>query len=82
MTLTMTACGPVIHAFSPVYGTSPGMGAGAVVLGDPSQALERSVMMSDERRAYLAQRWTHWQEYEQTTKADRNGLHTRQAGFE
>ena len=82
MTLTMTACGPAIHAFSPVYGTSPSIGAGAVVLGDPSEALERSVMMSDERRAYLAQRWTHWQEYEQTTKADRDGLHTRQAGIE
>ena len=63
MTLTMTACGPVIHAFSRVYGTNPSISEGAVVLGDPSEALERSVMMSDERRAHLAQRWTHWQEY-------------------
>jgi len=82
MTLTMTACGPVIHAFSPVYGTSPSISEGAVVLGDPSEALEHSVMMSDERRAHLAQRWTHWQEYELTTKAAIDGPHARQAGIE
>jgi hypothetical protein len=34
--------------------------------------------MSDERRAYLAQRWTHWQEYELTTKAAIDGPHARQ----
>jgi hypothetical protein len=82
MTLTMTACGPKVHAFSPVYGTSPSISEGAVVLGDPSEALERSIMMSDERRAYLAQRWMYWQEYEQTTKAARDGLHAREAGIE
>ena len=82
MTLTMTACGPKIHAFSPAYGTSPSISEGAVVLGDPSEALERSVMMSDERRAYLAQRWTHWREYELTTKAAIGGPHARQVGIE
>jgi Domain of unknown function (DUF4263) len=82
MTLTMTARGPAIHAFSPVYGTTTGVGAGAIVLGDPSEALERSVMMSDERRAYLAQRWAYWQEHEQAKQVDRDGLHTRQTGFE
>ncbi len=43
-------------------------------------------MMSDERRAYLAQRWAHWlahwQEYELTTKAAIDGPHARQAGIE
>ena len=39
-------------------------------------------MMSDERRAYLAQRWTHWREYELTTKAAIGGPHARQVGIE
>jgi hypothetical protein len=78
----MTANGQKIHAFSPVYGTSTGISEGAVVLGDSSEALERSVMMSDERRAYLAQRWTHWQEYELTTKAAIDGPYAREAGIE
>ena len=39
-------------------------------------------MMSDGRRAYLAQRWTHWQEYELTTKAAIDGPYARQAGIE
>jgi len=29
-----------------------------------------------------AQRWTHWQEYELTTKAAIDGPHARQAGIE
>ena len=64
MTLTMTAQGPEIHAFSPVFGTWSQVGRGARILGDPASALARSVMMTDERKAYLAKRWAHWQEYD------------------
>jgi hypothetical protein len=36
MTLIMTARGPEIHAFSPVYGTGTGVGEGALLLGGSS----------------------------------------------
>ena len=82
MTLTMSAQSPKIHAFSPVYGTGPHLEEGALLLGDPYDALGRSVMISDERRAYLAKRWAYWQQYEQERNADPNGLCARQTGIE
>ncbi|MGW7057758.1 Shedu anti-phage system protein SduA domain-containing protein [Streptomyces sp. NPDC054904] len=82
MTLTMTAHGPEVHAFSPVYGTSAFVGEGALVLGDPVPALSRSAMMSDERRAYLAQRWAHWQEDERKKNATPNAMYWRRSGVE
>ena len=72
----------VLRSDDDAEATTAAGGLGAVVLGDPSEALERSVMMSDERRAYLAQRWMHWQEYELTTKTAIDGPHARQAGIE
>lgn len=82
MTLTMTARGPVIHAFSPVYGTHTGVGEGALLLGDPHDALERSVMISDERRMYLAKRWSHWQQRALQRHTDPNRLYVRRTGIE
>lgn len=82
MTLTMTALGPKIHAFSPVYGTGPHLGEGALFLGDPHDGLGRTVMISDERRAYLGKRWAHWQQYEREKNADPNGMYAHQAGIE
>jgi hypothetical protein len=82
MTLTMTAQGPKIHAFSPVYGTDTGVGKGALLLGDPHDALDRSVMISDERRAYLAKRWSYWQQRERQENADPDRLYIRQTGIE
>ncbi|WP_141658518.1 Shedu anti-phage system protein SduA domain-containing protein [Streptomyces mutabilis] len=82
MTLSMTAQGPEIYAFSPVYGTGTHTGDEALILGDPQAALSRSVMMSDERRAYLAKRWLHWQEHERQKKSDPNGVHIRRTGLE
>ncbi|WP_371629205.1 DUF4263 domain-containing protein [Streptomyces sp. NBC_00341] len=82
MTLTMTSYGPKIHAFSPMYGTSSFVGEGALILDDPLPALSRSVMMPDERRAYLAKRWDYWKEEERKNNADPNGMHFRQSGIE
>ncbi|MFE1781327.1 Shedu anti-phage system protein SduA domain-containing protein [Streptomyces sp. NPDC059506] len=77
MTLTMTTHGPKVHAFSPVYGTDTFTGEGALLLGDPQAALARSVMMSEERRAYLAKRWAYWQEDERHRRGDpsRTAIH-------
>jgi len=72
MTLTMTTAGPRVHAFSPVYRTGTLIGEGALVLGDPAAALECSAMMADERRAYLAGRWTHWQDHQRRRAAMRD----------
>ena len=77
MTLTMTPQGPAVYAFSPVYGTGTGIGEGALLLGDPKPALNRSVMMTDERRVYLAERWAHWQAFEEDK---RNGRRPRMQG--
>ncbi|MGW5180474.1 Shedu anti-phage system protein SduA domain-containing protein [Streptomyces sp. NPDC004082] len=82
MTLTMTAQGPEVYAFSPVYGTGSHTGEEALVLGDPQVALSRSVMMTDERRAYLGKRWAYWQEHERKKKDDPNGIHFRTLGVE
>jgi len=82
MTLTMTARGPEIHAFSPVYGTGTHSGKGALLLGDPHDALDRSVMMSDERRAYLAMRWSYWQQHERKESAGPRSVRFRQVGKE
>lgn len=82
ITASMTAQGPRPFAFSPVYGTSAGIGAGALALGDPAVALGRSVMMSDERKGYLADRWTHWQTVEQEVRRNAERIHSRQLGHE
>jgi Domain of unknown function (DUF4263) len=82
MTLTMTVCGPEIYAFSPVYGTDTDIGEGALLLGDPHDALDRSVMISDERRAYLAKRWSYWQQRQRQENADPNRMYIRQMGIE
>ncbi|MGW3555281.1 Shedu anti-phage system protein SduA domain-containing protein [Streptomyces griseoincarnatus] len=82
LTLTMKAEGPKVHAFSPVYGTSANMGKGVILLGDPSDALAHSVMMTDERRQYLADRWTYWQAFERRESADDGTVHIRQLGIE
>ncbi|MBR7830419.1 DUF4263 domain-containing protein [Actinospica sp. MGRD01-02] len=69
MTLTMTVEGPEVFAFSPTYGTGPDVGEGALILGDPSEALKRSEMMTEERRAYLASRWMYWKQHEADRRA-------------
>ena len=60
ITVSMTTNGPVPFAFSPVFHTHGMTGQDAQFLGDPEVALQRSVMMSAERKAYLSQRWGHW----------------------
>lgn len=73
ITATMTPSGPVPFAFSPVYGTGPRTGEAAVILGSPREALDRSAMMSDDRRQYLAARWDYWaKQHEKDLRARRN----------
>ncbi len=60
VTVSMLAEGPRLYAFSPLFGTDANIGADAIRLGDPAEALARSVMMTPERKRYLAERWEHW----------------------
>lgn len=80
VTVTMTANGPVPFAFSPVYRTHSMTGFDARVLGDPGEALDRSVMMTPERKTYLAKRWEYWQGVE--ARQDPNKTYLRSGGLE
>lgn len=82
VTVTMTATGPRPFAFSPVYGTDANTGVDALTLGDPAEALLRSVMMSPERKSYLARRWEHWKQVEQGVRRDPVKLLARSLGRE
>ena len=46
------------------------------------EALGRTVMMSDERKAYLAERWAHWREKELAARLDPKGTYPRSMGRE
>lgn len=80
ITMTMTANGPRPFAFSPMYGTGPETGPDSMILGDASDALARSVMMSETRKAYLEERWNFWNEAER--KLDSNKTPIRSMGRE
>lgn len=82
VTVSMTANGPRPFAFSPAYVTGTDSGHDAITLGDPTAALQRSVMMSEDRRRYLAKRWKHWQDIELDRRQDPGRLQWRQTGLE
>ncbi len=82
LTLSMRSTGPELFAFSPVFGTGPSVADGAHMLGDPTEALARSVMMTDERKAYLAGRWAFWQAEGERQRQDSQHMYTRSLGRE
>lgn len=51
------------------------IGRGALIMGSIDDALARSVMMTDERKKYLAERWAHWAEQQRRKRDDPAGLH-------
>lgn len=81
LTLSLEHGQPTLHAFSPMFGTTTGIGPTALRLGNPSDALARTVMMTASRKEYLRDRWQHWAEVEmKDVRFGRNG--PRQLGFE
>lgn len=82
ITATMTAAGPRLHAFSPMYGTHADVGEGALLFGDPAEALARSVMMSTERKEYLAERWRYWQGVEEESRRNKRKAVPHELGCE
>ncbi|MGK8487116.1 Shedu anti-phage system protein SduA domain-containing protein [Nocardia asiatica] len=80
VTVTMTAEGPRPHSFSPLFGTTTFSGSSAIILGsDIDDALGRSVMITDERRAYLADRWRYWNRRELEQRRNHRALGERVA---
>lgn len=82
ITVSMTAAGPQPFAFSPVYGTGTHVLDAARILGDPAAAFDRSVMMTAERKIYLAQRWKHWRQVAIELEDGRRENGPRGMGFE
>lgn len=58
VTVRMTATGAEAVAFSPMYGTDTNSGQVAADIRDIDAALDRTVMITDERRSYLKERKT------------------------
>lgn len=82
ITATINSHGVRPYAFSPTFETGPMVSEGALVMGEPNAALGRSVMMTDERKKYLAERWSYWAERERTKRDDPDGFHTSDLGRE
>lgn len=60
ITATMTATGVELFAFSPVFESGPQLMAGIRRVAGADTALDRSTMISVERRNYLKERWQTW----------------------
>lgn len=82
LTVTQAASGPELFAFSPVFRTGPSIVEGTALFDDITRALERSQMLTDERRKYLGARWSHWQNFHQDKVANGSPNYTRSSGFE
>lgn len=81
VTVRMTATGPEAVAFSPVYGTSPKAGHLARNVRRLPDALVASVMMTEERRKYLARRFEYWHQRDESARRN-DGPNICQPGYE
>lgn len=83
LTATIGPNGVRPFAFSPLYETSPAVGDEALALGDPTDALTRSVMMTADRKAYIAKRWDYWADIEmQRRNAPKTEIYVREMSTE
>lgn len=81
LTVAQTAQGPRAIALSPVYGTSTSSGETALRIANLPDALQSSVMMTQERRDYLTARFEHWRQVELAARKD-GRMRIRQLGRE
>jgi hypothetical protein len=61
-TLTREVDGWRLDSLPPTFTTGLSMTDLAVVIKDPSPVLSRTDLMSEERRAYIAERWKYWRQ--------------------
>lgn len=81
MTVRMTATGAEAVAFSPLYGTDTRAAKVLADIRNVDAALDRTVLMTDERREYLRGRFQHWSN-EDGQSQDRDALYLRGLGTE
>ena len=82
LTISMTARGPKVVAFSPTYGTSTNSGRLALRFYEIEAALERSQMMSKNRKDYLRKRFHHWRAVELEVRHGERNVFARGMGRE
>ncbi|MGH3870478.1 MAG: Shedu anti-phage system protein SduA domain-containing protein [Pseudonocardiaceae bacterium] len=61
VTLKMTASGPVLHRIPPSFTTGPETRDVASAVRNPRPAIDKTELWSDERKAYVLERWSYWQ---------------------
>lgn len=81
VTARMTARGPEALVFSPLYGTDTESGAMVLTVQGVAEALDRAVMLTDERKRYLRERLEHWRGVELAAREDRQ-VRIRRLGVE
>jgi hypothetical protein len=77
----MRAPGPEAFAISPMYRTGTHLLGDMLRLSQFEEAMRRSVMISDERRHYLSERWQHWSQ-KSVEEAESGQQWTHQLGYE
>jgi hypothetical protein len=82
LTVTMTAHGPRVYAVSPHFATGTNTGRDAVLLRNISEALGRSVGMSEQRKQYIQGRWEYWADVERKLAANGHRTGLRSTGRE
>lgn len=65
-TLSMTADGPLLHAVPPSFTTGPLTMGIAGAIRDPRDAIYRTEIWDDARKAYVLERWLKWQQVADT----------------
>ncbi|GAA5122671.1 hypothetical protein GCM10023339_41390 [Alloalcanivorax gelatiniphagus] len=81
MTVRMTATGAEAIAFSPLYGTDTRAGQVLADIRGVDAALDRTVMITEDRRQYLKSRFEHWSNEDRQSR-DRDALYLRTLGTE
>jgi hypothetical protein len=61
ITISMTVDGPELYAVPPSFTSGPLTADIAGVLRDAREAIFRTEMRDDDRKAYVLDRWLHWQ---------------------
>lgn len=61
VTLSMTSDGPTLCAVPPCFTTGPPTIELAGIIRDPRDAIRRTPLWDEARKAYVIERWLHWQ---------------------
>lgn len=68
LTLRMSSDGPRVLAVPPTFTTGPSTQDDAQPLGSIEDALSRTPLITDARRAHIGRRWEHWRNEDDSAK--------------